>query len=76
MFNFLKHKHEEIKLCKDCKWMIKEKYDYLEEFAECGNPKVTGFSSVTGKIDSYSCSVARKYDSCGKNARYFEAKYE
>lgn len=76
MFNWLKTKTKEIKLCKDCKWIIKEFNKYIdEEFLKCGNPKVCNVSKVTGNIDNYMCSVARAYE-CGKKAKYFEPKDE
>jgi hypothetical protein len=72
VFNLFK---KSIKLCKDCKWMVKEKHDYLEEYSKCCNPKVCNLSKITGKVNLHICSVARDYDHrCGEKARYFEAK--
>jgi hypothetical protein len=68
MFNFLKRKPKEVKFCKDCKY-----YDN----GSCLNKNARDeeIDLVTGKMIpgiSY-CSVAREY-SCGKEAKYFEAK--
>lgn len=62
----------ELKFCKDCKWISNN-----TTAAICTNPK-NGFNLVTGERKVESCEVLRvvAYNSCSSYGDWFEAKNE
>lgn len=64
----------EIKLCKDCKFMKKER-SLLIERTYCTHPNAIRPDRVFGNHTYYSCSVEREYNTkggCGPDGRNFE----
>jgi hypothetical protein len=63
-----------MKLCKDCKWRIKR---WFISFCDRPNLEDSDRNPINGKttiVCSFDRDVSYSYDTCGPDAKYWEAK--